>query len=62
MNLEEVKNMLKFFKKQLSKPTATSCCTVNIQEVESEENHSNCDSEKLEDNEQTENYLNEKSE
>lgn len=62
MNLEEVKNMLKFFKKQLSKPTATSCCTVNIQEVESEENHECCDSGLLEDNENTGNYLSEKNE
>lgn len=62
MNLEEVKNMLKFFKKRLSKPTATSCCTVNIQEVESEENHTCSESEKLEDNEQTVDYLKEKSE
>lgn len=54
--------MLKFFKKRSSKPTATSCCTVNIQEVESDENHSDCDSEKLEYNEQTGDYLKEKSE
>ncbi|WP_337873650.1 hypothetical protein [Exiguobacterium sp.] len=54
--------MLKFFKKHLSKPTATSCCMVNIQEVESEENHTCSEYEKLEDNEQTGDYLKEKSE
>lgn len=62
MNLKEVKNMLKFFKKRSSKPTATSCCTVNIQEVESEENDACCDLEKLKDYEDTGKCLNEKTE